>query len=625
MKLFTLIALLATFQASSQSFQESELKTSIRAVTVFLQGAQITRTGKSEVKEGKSILIVKSLSPHIDQKSIQVKATGDFTILSVNHKFDYLNEQIKDKRIDSLKNLIESFELEISSNEYRLVVLKEKLSLLDANKNLGGENFGASLAQLKQAIEFYDKELSAIKKEELETAVKIRKLNERMSKIEKQVSVVTRQDDWPTGEIEIRVEAGIKTHSEFNISYLVANAGWYPNYDVRVSDIENPIQLSYKADVYQNTGVDWNDVKLRFSNGNPNQSGVAPELSTWYLNYARNTIYSKRTSGYIDRSVQTVSGIIMEAETGESLPGVNIVVKGSTVGTVSDLEGNYQLTLPNNAEYIVYSFIGMVTQELPIDNSRMNITLESDLTELDEVVVVGYGVENLQGRTPGVQVRGYSEPKKAKTIVTTAVENQTTVELEVETPFSINSNGTKLTIELNTFEIETVYEYYAVPKLDKDAFLIARIINWDQYNLLEGEANLFFEESYVGRSILDANTLTDTLNISLGRDRSIVIGRTKNEEFSKRRTVGSNKIDSRGFEIIARNNKSQAIKLTLFDQIPVSAISEIKVTSTEISNGLLDEDTGEVTWELNLVPQEQTNLILSYEVKYPKREKVNLE
>lgn len=622
MKLFTLIALLATFQAFSQSFQESELKTSIKAVTVFLQGAQITRTGKSEVKEGRSILIIKSLSPHIDQKSIQVKATGDFTILSVNHKFDYLNEQIKDKRIDSLKNLIESLELEISSNEYRLVILKEKLSLLDANKNLGGENSGASLTQLKQAIEFFDKELSTIKKEELETSVKIRKLNERRSKIEKQVSDVTHQDDWPTGEIEIRVEADIKTSSEFNISYLVANAGWYPNYDVRVSNIENPIQLSYKADVYQNTGVDWNDVKLRFSNGNPNQSGVAPELATWYLNYARNTIYSRTSSGYIDKSVRTVSGKVIASIDGEPLPGVTIVVKGSTVGTVTDIEGNYQLTLPNNSEYLVFSFIGMNTMELPINNSQIDLIMEESYTALEEVVVTGYA---LQGRAKGVDVRGYSAPKIAKTIVTTAVENQTTVEFEVEQPYSIKSNGTKLTIGLNKFEIETVYEYYAVPKLDKDAFLIARIVDWDQYNLLEGEANLFFEDSFVGRSVLDANTLTDTLDISLGRDRSIVIGRIKKEEFSKRRTVGSNKIDTRRFEIIVRNNKSQAIKLTLFDQIPIAAISNITVTSTELSNGQLNEETGGVTWEMNLSPQEQTILSLGYEVKYPKKEKVNLE
>ena len=622
MKLFTFFTLLLPLQLFAQDLKESELKTEIQEVTVFLQGAQITRKGKSTILAGKSMLVIKGLSPHMDEKSIQVKATGDFTILSVNHKFDYLNERIQDAKIDSLRSLIESHEHKVSTFENRLIVLKEKLSLLDENKKLGGSNAGASLTQLKQAIDFYDKELSSIKNAELETIVEIRELTENKSKLEKQISDVSKQFDLPTSQIEIRVESTTKTSGNFNITYLVANAGWYPNYDIRVKNVETPIELKYKADVYQNTGIDWENVKLKFSNGNPNQSGVAPQLYTWYLNYARNTIYTRSTSNLIDRSVRAVGGKIYSSEDGVALPGVNIVVKGTTVGTVSDINGNYQLTLPNNAEYLVYSFIGLGTQEVAINSSRIDIAMESDVQQLSEVIVTGYAIS---GRSSGVNTRGYSAPKEAKKIVTTTVENQTTLEFEVELPYSIKSNGTKLSIELNKFEIETLYEYYAVPKLDKDAFLIARILNWDQYNLLEGETNLFFEDSYVGRSVLDAKSLVDTLTISLGRDKNIIIGRTKVEEFTKRRTIGSNKIESRGFKIVARNKKSQPIKLTLFDQVPVAAISEINVVATELTNGILNEKSGEVKWELNLKPLQQIELNLGYEIKYPKKEKVDIE
>ncbi|MCF6205256.1 MAG: DUF4139 domain-containing protein, partial [Methylococcaceae bacterium] len=208
------------------------------------------------------------------------------------------------------------------------------------------------------------------------------------------------------------------------------------------------------------------------------------------------------------------------------------------------------------------------------------------------VVSVGYGLE---GKVPGVMIRGNSSaPKKSKVVQTLTIENQTTVEFEVKTPYSIKSNGEKLTVNLTTYESETIYEYYAVPKLDKDAFLIARIINWDQYNLLEGEANLYFEEAYVGRTILDARSLNDTLDISLGRDKNIIVGREKVDEFSKKRTVGSNKIDSRGFKIIVRNKKSQAIKLTILDQIPIASISEISISPDELSGGKLEVATGEV-------------------------------
>ena len=178
--------------------------------------------------------------------------------------------------------------------------------------------------------------------------------------------------------------------------------------------------------------------------------------------------------------------------------------------------------------------MGLDTKEIMINSSVMNVTL-NDAVALSEVVVTGYGRGSYGRRSRQKSKKKSYEDKSldAKTITTTVIENQTNVEFEVEKPYSIKSNGEKMGVDLNKFEIETIYEYYAVPKLDKDAFLIARVIDWDKYNLLEGEANLYFEEAYVGRSILDARSLTDTLDISLGRDKNIVIGRTKMNDFSK--------------------------------------------------------------------------------------------
>jgi hypothetical protein len=619
---YVFLAILIAHQTVAQSSREAELTTAIDEVTVFLTGAQVVRTGDINLKPGESSILVKALSPYLEAKSIRVKAEGDFTILSVNHNINYLDELAKDQRIDSLNHIIDSIEQAVSLKSARLEILAEKQTVLNANKSLGGENVSSSLDQLKQTIDFYDQELSEIKSEELAIKRIQRELSGRKARIEKQIADVQQQEDLPTSEIRIRVEADEPVKGEFNITYLVANAGWYPNYDVRVASVDQPITLTYKADVYQNTGVDWDDVKLRFSNSNPNESGVAPELATWYLNYPRNTVYRRPSP----TSIRKVAGRVVALEDQEPLPGVNVIVKGSTIGTVTDLQGNYSLTLPNNAETLVFSFIGLVPQEIPIVDSRIDVALEEDVMQLQEVVSTGYATDKLQGRVAGVSVNNRaSQAKKAKPIVTTTVENQTTVEFEVANPYSIQSDGEKLSVSLNEYQIETAYEYYAVPKLDKDAFLIAKITNWDQYDLLEGEANLYFEDAFVGRSVLDAKALTDTLSISLGRDKSIVVGRQKADQFAKKRILGSNKVESREFEIIARNRKSQPIKLTLFDQIPVSAIGDISVEATELSGGKLNEKTGQVSWELTLQPQQQIELALNYEVKYPNREKVILE
>ncbi|MDH5399275.1 MAG: mucoidy inhibitor MuiA family protein [Cyclobacteriaceae bacterium] len=607
--------------SQNTTFKPNELKTTIKEVTVFLQGANITRTGKVDIPAGKSILTVKALSPHIDSKSVQIKASGNFTVLSVNHKINYLGLLIRGEKIDSLHREMTRLDHAIAEKSARLEILNEMQSLLNANKTLGGNNSGFSLNELKQAIDFYDRELSAIKVEELKTSTEINDLKEQRTRLTQQVSAVAGQKDKPSGEVEVRIEAEVKTKGEFTITYLVANAGWFPNYDIRVENVEKPIRLKYKADVYQNTGVDWDNVKLRFSNGDPNQSGIAPKLHPWLLNYARYTFYDKQGYALGTRPAfqGKVSGVITD-ENGLPLPGASITIRGSSTGTAADMNGRYSLVVPQGVNSFVVSYVGYNSQEIPINAAIKNIRLTEDTQELQEVVVRGYSSKKSK-------LYGSSAPKMeiADMVNTTTIENQTTVEFEIETPYSIKSNGEKLGVELNEYDIETHYEYYAVPKIDKDAFLMARIINWDQYNLLEGEANLYFEDSYVGRTILDAKSLSDTLSISLGRDKNIVIGRKKMEEFSKRRTVGMNKLDTRGFEIMVRNKKSQAITLHLLDQVPVSAISDIAITPLKLSGGKLNEQTGEVTWELKLEGQQQKDLELKYEVKYPRRERVDLE
>lgn len=213
----------------------------------------------------------------------------------------------------------------------------------------------------------------------------------------------------------------------------------------------------------------------------------------------------------------------------------------------------------------------------------------------------------------------------AAPLMTSFVENQTTVEIQVAEPYSIKTNGERTLVDLKSYEIPARYNYTAIPKLDKDAFLLAEISDWSQYSLLEGESNLYFEDGFVGRSILNAAALQDTLQISMGRDRSIVMQREKVEQFSKKRTIGANVTENRVYEITLKNNKSQAVTLQVKDQIPVSVNSNIIVTPGDLSGGKLDPLTGIVTWEVTLPPGGQQKVSLNYEVKYPKSERILLD
>ena len=621
--IFPLLVLILSSSAIAQEIKEAPIPSQIQEVTLFLSGAQIFEKATGPIPTGESVVVIKGLSPYVDEKSIQVKAQGNFTIQAVNKRLDYLSEKEVGEKVSALETQIESIIKTQTLAQNRLQILATKASLLSSNKDLGGNQTGPTMAELRVALDFFDAEFTKITSEELQIKSKIAEADKELERLRNQISAMQESQNKSTSEIRIRIKAPAAGQGTFQINYLVANAGWYPKYDVRVKNITQPLQLNYKAEVFQNTGVDWKNVKLRFSNGNPNQSGQAPNLEKWELNYARFTTVNKFA---LPQTPGTISGVVVD-ERGAPVPGTSVLVKGTTIGTATDLEGRYSLTLPTSAKSLVFSFIGYSTQEVNIQGqSNINVGLVEDTQMLSEVVVNGYSSSmkrSLEGRVAGVNSRNSS--MDAAPLMTSFVENQTTVEIQVAEPYSIKTNGERTLVDLKSYEIPARYNYTAIPKLDKDAFLLAEISDWSQYSLLEGESNLYFEDGFVGRSILNAAALQDTLQISMGRDRSIVMQREKVEQFSKKRTIGANVTENRVYEITLKNNKSQAVTLQVKDQIPVSVNSNIIVTPGDLSGGKLDPLTGIVTWEVTLPPGGQQKVSLNYEVKYPKSERILLD
>ena len=621
--LFSLLLVSLAFQGFAQDLKEVTLTSQIKEVTLFLSGAQVFETATGTLPAGESVLLVKGLSPYLDEKSIQVKGQGNFTIQAVNKRLDFLHKKELDEKAEALERAIEEIEKRQSNLRNRIQVLGTKMSVLSANKSIGSSQAGTSMTALKATLDFFDAEHTKIANEELQINAQLAENEQELEVLRNQLSALQQSNEEQKAEIRIRIKAGSAGSAAFQINYLVANAGWYPKYDVRVKSITDALQLQYKAEVFQNTGVDWKNVKLRFSNANPNQNGQAPILDKWELNYARYTTVNKFE---LPQTPGSIGGVVLD-ERGQVLPGATVLVKGTTIGTTTDMEGRYSLTLPTTAKTLAFSFIGMRSEELPIQGrSNLNVTLLEDTQALSEVVVTGYAGQLEKKALAGTNltIRGTSSMDAAP-LMTSFVENQTTVEIQVAEPYSIKTNGERTLVDLKTYEIPSTYRYTAIPKLDKDAFLLAEISDWSQYNLLEGESNLYFEEGFVGRSILNPAALQDTLQISMGRDRSIVMQREKVDQFSKKRSVGSNITESRGYEISLKNNKSQAVTLQLKDQIPVSVNSNIIVTTGELSGGTLDPLTGIVTWEITLPPGGQQKLSLHYEVKYPKSERIILD
>ncbi len=616
------------FVANAQENKEITVKTSASDVTIFIKGAQVTRKTSVNFPAGKSTLRFTNLSPYIDAKSIQVKVDGAVMVMSVNHTLNYNDTAKLNNDVAVYIKQIEAIDEKIKIEQTNLEIIAEEINFLKENKKIGGTDKGIEYNNLKLTAEYYNQQISALTNKKAETDKKIKTLNEEKATIQKKNASAGNIKPEATGEIILVADCKIALSAPVELSYYVNNASWFPSYDIRAKDITQPIDLIYKANVMQNTKEEWKNVKLRISSANPRLGSVAPKLKTYMLNYW--TKPPRYDIGNNDLS-NTVSGIVTD-ESGEPLVGAAITIKSTTIGTIADIDGKYSLAIPAGGGELQVTYIGYNTKTLPINNSNINIRLEENVQALEEVVVVGYGTQKksnltgeLAGRVAGVSVQSESAKPKSVPVPVAQVENTTSVEFEIKTPYTIASESKTTVVEMEHYSLSTEYEYYCVPKVDKDAFLLANIVDWEQYNLLEGEVNIFFENTFVGKTILDVRYMSDTLNISLGRDKNIVVKREKTKEFTQTKFLSSKAEVTRDWKISVRNNKHQPISMILLDQIPVSTVSEIEVTTEKLSNGILNKETGEVKWKFTLPPVQKTEFDLLYKVRYPKDKNLTVE
>ena len=603
----------------SQMPQEIELKSDINEVTIYLSGAQVTRSKTMDLPAGRSTLKFVNLSPFIDSKSISVNAKGDFKVLSVNLQQNFLSQQAKSKEMEDLVKNKQEIEKKIKNENAYLEVLNEEFAFLKTNSGIGGANIGTSLVAIKEADSYFTEKITSIKLKQIDRLYTIDQYSKELEKTESQLASLATKKELPTGEIIVNVECEDPAKATFEIKYFVSNAGWTPSYDIKVKNIDLPANLTYKANVHQFTNEDWKNVKLKLSSSDPNTSNTYKELQTYFLNY--NSLPPSYKNNF-----DQVSGHIYESDTKDPVPGASITIKGTSIGTITDANGAYSLSIPQNGGTLVITYIGYKRIETPVIKQQMDFTLDPEVQMLQEVVVTGYGTQR-KDMTGSVSRNKISEPvlRKSTIVETEQIFNQTSIEFDIKTPYSIPSDGKNLTIDIDSYSLPANYLYFCTPKVDKNAYLIAQIVDWEKYNLLEGEANVFFENTYTGKTLLDVRYMSDTLTISLGKDKGVSIKREIQKQYTTKQFLGNKKEETKTWLISIKNNKQQNINISLSDQIPVSTLEEIEVNPINISSGKLNSETGMIKWEFQLKPIEKKDIDLKYSIKYPKYQTLYIE
>lgn len=612
---------------------QTKVKTSVEKVTLFIDGAQVTRTEQVDIPAGNSTLVFTGLSPYLDDKSMQVAAKGRFTVTAVNRLFNHTDSLERSARQQALEQELANIRQQQKKQQAAREVIDAESDLLKVNCSVGNRNAATPLAAIKELNEYYASRMEELKRRTLELEGQLKTLSEREQQVLADLTQLGGRQTAPMSEVEVRIESPAACKGVFTLTYYVRNAGWFPSYDIRSGGLSEPVEISYKANIFQNTREEWKNVDLTLSSSNPTTGSIAPQLKTWWLDYgmAPPRYNPSQTSN-------TVSGTVFD-EQREPLIGASVLVPGTTVGTSTDVQGRYSVTVPNGASSLQFNYIGYKSQTRAIAGNTMNVRMQEDAAQLDEVVVTAYGSAPsaaLTGRAAGVQTRNKAATRtvemefadfaeESDVMEVGQTQTQLGYEFEIRQPYTIPSDGKSVAAEIGRYRLPAVYTYRSTPKIDKDAFLVAETTDWAKLNLLEGEANVYFENTFVGKSILSPREAGDTLRFSMGRDRGIRIERTKESDYSARRAVGSNQTQTMGWKLTVRNTRTEPVVLILTDQLPVSRNSSITVTEEELSGGTLDKETGTVTWRLELKPGEQRELKLRYAVKYPKGRSLNIE
>jgi len=578
----------------------SELKTA----TIYKSGAELTHTAYASLKQGNNELVIDNIANQLDINSIQIKTASAVTLMGIEFSNNYLIPFEKSNRIKMLEDSIEKLQnkrIELSNG---LSNNDELYQVLKINRDIKGTQTGMSVSELTKLMDYYKAKLTEIQEIKSNLTEKIKKIDDTKNKLQNQINEETKKNTSTAGRLVLQLSVAIAGKYDFTISYIANNAFWTPYYDVRVDDIKSPMKLITKAKISQTTGIDWKQVKLSLSTSLPSQLGNAPLLSAWYLAYI-NPVYK------MDKKLATMNSIGSYYNK-ESADEVVVSGYGTSPNEIR-IRGNASIQSDNEPLYVVNGVPMEKSEFAKISNSA----IKSVTVLKDAASTALYGARSANGVIMVTLKSGMED-------YVSIADNTLNLAYDIDLPYDVPTNGKAQTATIATQEINAGYKHYAVPKLDKDVYLLAEIADWGKLNLMPGEANIIFEGTYVGKSFIDPNSTNDTLNLTLGRDKRVVIKRDKLIDYSSVKFLGSNKLQKFTYQLTVKNTKKEAINLLLKDQFPLTTNKEIEVELIDDGGAEVNSDIGVLNWKLNLAAGETRKTKFTYSVKYPKDKTLNL-
>ncbi|MBI1286821.1 MAG: mucoidy inhibitor MuiA family protein [Flavobacteriales bacterium] len=652
--LLACVILAATARAQERT--EVKVTSKIEKVTVYFKGAQIGRKGGfSATKGNKYLFRIEGIEPGIVLTSLQIKSPDGISINQIGNEVKYTALENHDSEIEAINKELEKLKFNLEDKNDQIALINVQRAMLDENRNISSTQSGMTVEAWKNGVAYYEEKTSELKlkqrKLEREALVIQTEIQSGMDRLGKITGTAKKQT------IDLLVEATCEktiSNGNFLVSYIVPDATWKPKYDLKMKGLDRPLELDVKAEINQSTGSDWKDVDLILTSEDPFTSSEKPELIMWdpLKGYRPSAI--RRSTVAPQTGTGKLFGYIKDGSSYEAIPFANVLLKdGDEVVTAvsTDFEGKYTMNdVPAGTNYTLYvSCVGFSPKEREYISVRADQSVQADVVmtanvQLEQVMITTEKSKLAsRGRYAAVQsndgqigsIKG-SRDGATNTYIdsvrirgtynaATIAQKTTRIQYEVKSTRSIPSDKEKHTVQLDALDIVASFKHYSAPVELNKAFLISKVVGWEEYNLLDGLVALHVDGTYIGESTLHAGRVADTLVLSLGTDTKVLVNRTKLKEFSKKTVLGGKKIQERSYKLSLKNTRSEAIKAIVQDQIPVSSDKEVEVELLESGNAKLNKETGVLEWEVEIPAGQTWETTFTFSVKYPNEMRVYID
>ncbi len=624
-----------------------EVKTQVTEITAYRNETAVVRKGSAILKAGEQKLVFVALPEDFDVSSIAVISQPPLQIFDIKSDLrTQEHDSLKARSIVLEKRYVEKVnEMKLKEMQRDLLLAEEQV--LSQNTVFGGSESGLPNDRLMQNLNFYKSRLLAIKTELFKASNDIEQLRAEMNNIYQQQIQLALKRQKPERIVEVVVDVNTAGNYQLELKYLSGNTYWRPFYELKAGRLNQPIELNMKAMISQSTGEDWKQVKTTLSTAEPRRGNNLPGLNPFELRFgrpytqqmSRNSAYAK--TGIIGR----VNGMVMNQRTREAVKNALVLfqMNGKNVGsTTTASDGSFQMDLKQKASSMKVQVLGYHPFEQYIaenQNKYFQIALnESSERYLKEVEMVSMAVRDVTSDAPPFSGAQYdleeSQDALGKTNTQRFKDNAPNLALvqreptnlifQIQRPQNISSDGQEMGVSIRKLEVNALFTHRAHPELDDKAYLFAAIPQWEELNLLEGEAGLYIQDQYLGKTYIDTKVVDDTLEIGMGRDESVQLKREAVVAASSRSTLGNTVKENRTYKITIRNTKPDAIQLVVVDRLPISTDPTIEVKPEALQGGKLNAANGLIEWKLEVPANQSATIEFSYHVKYPKGKIINL-